>query len=93
MLYSYNTIIYSYLYFSVLCYILNHLPQVAKEKGAKIVKEIWEESDENGKVRFGTVQTYGDTTHTFVEKSDYKGEFLPGYQPHPMIGDPILTNL
>ena len=39
---------------------------------------MWEESDEGGKVRFAKVQTYGDTTHTFVERSGYKGLFLPG---------------
>lgn len=31
-------------------------------------------------VRFATVQTYGDTTHTFIERGDYKGLFLPGYK-------------
>jgi hypothetical protein len=31
--------------------------QRAKERGAKIVKDIWEESDEAGRVRFATVQT------------------------------------
>lgn len=31
--------------------------QTAKERGAKIVKDIWTESDEDGKVRFATVQT------------------------------------
>ena len=49
-----------------------------KERGVKVVKEIWEESDEGGRVRFATVQTYGDTTHTFVERGGYKGLFLPG---------------
>jgi 4-hydroxyphenylpyruvate dioxygenase len=28
-----------------------------------------------------TVQTYGDTTHTFVERKNYKGSFLPGFAP------------
>lgn len=67
--------------------------QVARERGAKIVHEIWEEKDEHGSARFGTVQTYGDTTHTFVERKAYNGDFLPGYKPHPMIGDPLLKDL
>jgi len=29
-----------------------------------------------------SVQTYGDTIHTFVERRDYKGVFLPGFKPH-----------
>ena len=49
---------------------------------SKIVREIWEESDEFGKVRFARVQTYGDTTHTFIElPPNYSGLFLPGYKP------------
>lgn len=51
----------------------------AKQKGAKIVKDIWEESDFHGIVRFAKIQTYGDTTHTFVDRSQYAGPFLPGF--------------
>lgn len=51
----------------------------AVDKGAKVVKEPWEESDEHGTVRMAKVQTYGDTTHTFVDRSNYKGWFLPGF--------------
>ena len=47
---------------------INMLKNILKAKGVKIVRDIWEESDEGGKVRFATVQTYGDTTHTFVER-------------------------
>lgn len=31
--------------------------QRAKERGAKIIKDIWEQSDETGTVRFARVQT------------------------------------
>lgn len=31
--------------------------QKAKERGAKLVKDIWEESDEHGTVRFAVIQT------------------------------------
>jgi len=31
--------------------------QTAKDRGAKIIQDIWEESDENGTVRFARVQT------------------------------------
>ncbi|KAK9892870.1 hypothetical protein WA026_022550 [Henosepilachna vigintioctopunctata] len=53
----------------------------AQEKGATIVRDIWEEFDFNGIVRYATIQTYGDTTHTFVDRSLYRGHFLPGYTP------------
>eukprot|EP01147_Barroeca_monosierra_P002542 gene2541-5462_t len=55
----------------------------ATERGAKGVREPWEEKDEYGTVVFAQVQTYGDTTHTFVERTNYKGTdicFLPGYK-------------
>jgi len=71
---------------------LDGIVQKAREKGAKIVKEIWSESDEGGTVRFATVQTYGDTTHTLVERGDYKGKFLPGYKD-PMADDVLLQML
>ncbi|XP_065831388.1 4-hydroxyphenylpyruvate dioxygenase-like [Oscarella lobularis] len=64
----------------------------AIEKGAKSVREPWEESDENGTVIFATIQTYGDTTHTFIELTNYKGTFLPNYK-EPRHVDPILPSL
>ena len=39
------------------------------------------EEDENGKVILATISTYGDTSHTFVQRSDFKGIFLPNYVP------------
>jgi len=58
---------------------LDVIVQRAKEQGAVFVKDIWSESDEFGTVRFATVKTYGETTHTFVERNGYKGHFLPGF--------------
>ena len=65
--------------------ILNRLFfQRGKKKGVKVVKDIFEEEDEFGKVRFAIVQTYGETTHTFIERHNYKGLFLPGYKAAKM---------
>ncbi|XP_029475496.1 4-hydroxyphenylpyruvate dioxygenase isoform X1 [Rhinatrema bivittatum] len=66
--------------------------QKAREQGAVIVKEPWIEEDKYGKVKFAVLQTYGDTTHTLVEKTDYKGHFLPGYEA-PLFNDPLLPKL
>ncbi|KAK4813118.1 hypothetical protein QYF61_010532, partial [Mycteria americana] len=66
--------------------------QKAKERGAVVVKEPWVEEDKFGKVKFAVIQTYGDTTHTLVEKLNYKGLFLPGYHP-PLFKDPLLPKL
>lgn len=35
--------------------------------------------DEYGEVVTASIRTYGDTVHTFVERNNYKGPFLPGY--------------
>jgi 4-hydroxyphenylpyruvate dioxygenase len=36
--------------------------------------------DENGEVVVASIKTYGETIHTFVERKNYKGAFLPGYK-------------
>lgn len=50
------------------------------KNGAKVVKEPWIEEDENGKVIMATISTFGDTTHTFIQRSEFKGIFLPNYE-------------
>ncbi|XP_074602958.1 4-hydroxyphenylpyruvate dioxygenase [Brevipalpus obovatus] len=68
--------------------IVNH----ARAQGAKIVRDVWQESDEHGSVKFAQIQTFGDTTHLLVEKSDYKGLFLPGYS-EPTLEIKLLSEL
>ncbi|RVE68500.1 hypothetical protein OJAV_G00092140 [Oryzias javanicus] len=68
------------------------LVQKAIERGASIIKEPHTLEDKNGKVRLAVLQTYGDTTHTFVERTGYKGLFLPGFHP-PLFLDPLLSKL
>jgi len=48
-------------------------------RGAESVREPTETSDDNGVVVTAAVRTYGDTVHTFVERANYNGVFLPGY--------------
>lgn len=36
--------------------------------------------DDSGEVVVAAIHTYGETIHTFVERKNYKGPFLPGYQ-------------
>jgi 4-hydroxyphenylpyruvate dioxygenase len=37
--------------------------------------------DEHGEVVIASIHTYGETLHTFVERKNYNGVFLPGYEP------------
>jgi 4-hydroxyphenylpyruvate dioxygenase len=54
----------------------------AVSRGAKAISEPQTLKDEHGSVIVASVQTYGDTIHTFVQRVDYTGVFLPGFQPH-----------
>jgi 4-hydroxyphenylpyruvate dioxygenase len=47
------------------------------------VSPVTELRDENGSVLFATIKTFNDTVHSFVQRVDYKGPFLPGFQKHP----------
>ena len=50
------------------------------KRGAKPFMEPREESDEHGTVVKSGIYTYGETVHLFVERKNYNGIFLPGYQ-------------
>jgi 4-hydroxyphenylpyruvate dioxygenase len=57
-------------------------------RGAKSIAEPHAFEDERGLVRTAAIATYGDTIHTFVERRDYAGSFLPGFREIPQ-PDPI----
>lgn len=38
--------------------------------------------DENGEIRRSGIYTYGETVHLFIERKNYKGIFLPGFEPY-----------
>ena len=50
------------------------------DRGAESVSKPKMIEDEKGEAIIATIKTYGDTTHTFVEREKYNGVFLPGYQ-------------
>jgi 4-hydroxyphenylpyruvate dioxygenase len=50
-------------------------------RGAEIARKPEVLKDEFGEVVVASIKTYGDTIHTFVERKNYKGIFLPGYKP------------
>jgi 4-hydroxyphenylpyruvate dioxygenase len=49
------------------------------KRGARGVREPFTVKDDSGEVKMSSIAAYGDTIHTFVERRDYKGAFLPGY--------------
>lgn len=50
------------------------------KRGAKPIMEPTVLKDEFGEVVISAIQTYGQTIHKFVERKNYKGAFLPGFQ-------------
>ncbi|MFN3597630.1 MAG: 4-hydroxyphenylpyruvate dioxygenase [Rubricoccaceae bacterium] len=62
-------------------------------RGAVPVREPERLEDEHGHVVLSAIGTYGDTIHTFVERKDYRGLFLPGFRayenPHWQAPGPV----
>ena len=54
--------------------------QETTSRGAKSYMEPTVETDENGEVVRAGIYTYGETVHMFVERKNYTGTFMPGFQ-------------
>jgi len=52
----------------------------ALRQGAVGLTEPYDETDEHGTVRLAAIATYGDTRHTLIDRSRYRGTFLPGFE-------------
>jgi 4-hydroxyphenylpyruvate dioxygenase len=50
------------------------------KRGAEGVMEPTVYKDNNGEVVKAAIKTYGDTIHMFVERKNYKGIFMPGFE-------------
>ncbi len=51
------------------------------KRGAVGVIEPQTITDEHGEIKTASIQTYGETIHTFVERKNYNGIFMPGFEP------------
>lgn len=57
----------------------------AIKRGAKSVSPPTEWKDPHGAIVRASIQTYGDTIHSFVERVSYDGPFLPSFAPYSQI--------
>ena len=60
-------------------------------RGARSVREPEILRDSGGEVHIASIAIYGDTIHSFVERRNYQGVFLPGYEavtPEDLIARP-----
>jgi 4-hydroxyphenylpyruvate dioxygenase len=56
-----------------------HAYDYALQRGATGVEEPTVYEDERGKVVRAAIATYGETRHSLVDRTDYRGPYLPGY--------------
>ncbi len=67
-----------------ICFLVSDVDRVYNEviqRGATGVQDPTTEQDEFGSVRKASIRVYGDTIHTFLQRQDYAGPYLPGYRP------------
>lgn len=62
-------------------------------RGAKPYLQPETIEDNFGKIRRSGIHTYGDTVHVFIERKDYTGVFLPGFETLNTEYHPIPTGL
>ncbi len=53
--------------------------ETAVEHGARGIETPHWLDDEHGRVQVSAIATYGEVRHTFVQRDDYRGPFLPGF--------------
>lgn len=46
----------------------------------------------NGYIKRATIKTYGDVVHSFIERKNYTGTFLPNFMPQKYTGGPRPAN-
>jgi 4-hydroxyphenylpyruvate dioxygenase len=61
--------------------------EYATKQGARGVLEPTAFEDENGKVVRSAIAAYGETLHSFIERENYSGPFLPGYRREDAVPD------
>jgi 4-hydroxyphenylpyruvate dioxygenase len=62
-------------------------------RGARSYREPATLADQYGKVIVSGIHTYGDTVHLFVERKNYRGEFMPGFREWRSVYNPPSTGL
>ena len=63
------------------------------KRGAKSYQEPKVEKDEHGEIVTAGIYTYGETVHMFVERKNYKGTFMPGFEKWDSDYNPEPTGL
>jgi 4-hydroxyphenylpyruvate dioxygenase len=63
---------------------VDDVPAIYEEvtrRGAAGVRPPTTVEDDHGAVEYAVIRAYGDTTHTLIDRSRYRGPFFPGFEP------------
>ena len=52
---------------------------LSRKQGVRLLRH-WQEEDQDGVVKFATIASEGDMTHTLVQRNQFSGLFLPGFR-------------
>ncbi len=72
---------------------VEHAYAEALARGARGVEAPTSITDADGTLRRASIATYGDTLHTFIDRSAYRGAFAPGFkavEPDPDAPEDLL---
>jgi 4-hydroxyphenylpyruvate dioxygenase len=57
----------------------------ALARGATSLRPPADDTDEHGTIRHAAIATYGETVHSFLDRSGYHGPFAPRFEPSPLL--------
>ena len=63
--------------------------KAAVDRGAEVAMEPHTLQDDNGKIRWAGIKTYGDVVHSLINRDDYHGNFWPNMRKENQPGDSI----
>jgi 4-hydroxyphenylpyruvate dioxygenase len=63
------------------------------KRGGKSYLEPVTLTDDDGEVVMSGIHTYGDTVHLFIERGNYRGDFMPGFRKWESFYNPPETGL
>ena len=71
-----------------ICFLVDDVPRAydaALARGATSQREPAKDEDGHGVVHHAAIRAYGDTVHTFLDRSAYAGRFAPQFEPTDLI--------
>ncbi len=71
-----------------ICFLVDDVPlafDAALARGASVLREPAKDEDRHGVVHHAAIRAYGDTVHTFLDRSAYTGRFAPQFEETDLI--------